>query len=263
MGRNKSWTKDEENYLVDNWGTYSLTNISNKLNRSENAILNKVFRLKLGSFLENGDYITVRQLFMALGHNEFDTYKIKSWIENRKLPIKQKLINEKRVKVITLNDFWKWAEKNKSFLDFSKFTRYTLGKEPDWVEEKRRNDILHNSKYKKTPWTVKEDEYLKFLLRQFKYSYKDISEKTQRTIGAISRRMVDLDLKERPIKAYNHNKWESKEIQTVENMIVQGFSYELISEEVGRSTKAIAGKIYRMYGTQELDLVRIRIKEVI
>lgn len=38
-------------------------------------------------------------------------------------------------KIIYLDEFWKWAEKNRSFLDFSKMEPLALGKEPGWVNE--------------------------------------------------------------------------------------------------------------------------------
>ena len=253
MGKGKSWTKEELDYLVDKWGSVSVDTICSKLNRSEYAILNKVYRLGLGRYIDNGDYITVRQLFIAIGYNHFDTYKIKSWIENRGFPVKNKLIKEKRIRVIYLDDFWKWAEENKNFIDFSNFTRYTLGKEPEWVELKRQTDILRRHKYKMTPWTQREDEYLIFLVNQFKYSYKEISELTGRTVGAISRRLSDIGVKSRPIKAYNHNKWTEEELDLLDKLIVTGAGYPLISEKIGRSSRAIAGVVYRKYGSEKLD----------
>lgn len=253
MGRSTKWSKGEINYLTDNWGTVSMAHICKKLNRSEYAILNKVHRLDLGRYIENGDYITVRQLFLALGHNNFDSYKIKSWIENRHFPIKLKGSKVKKIRVIHLDDWWKWAEKNKNFLDFSKFTRYALGAEPSWVEPKRQNDIILNYKYKTTRWTKKEDEYLLFLVNEFKYSYKEMSDLMGRTVGAINRRLNDLNVKSRPIKADNHNKWSEDEFKLLDDLIITGCGYSIISEKIGRSPRAVAGVVYRKYGSEKLD----------
>ncbi|MGL5712542.1 MAG: hypothetical protein ACRCX2_05945 [Paraclostridium sp.] len=253
MGRSKSWSKEEEDFLQDNWGCMSVKGISMSLGRSINAINIKKNKMKLGSFMENGDYISFSQVVKCLGLGF--TYKKTSWIKNRKFPVKNKLVNNNRFQIVYLDDFWKWAEDNKHFINFSKFEKGMLGKEPDWVDKKRRIDIQTEQRYKKTPWTDKEDEYLIFLLKEQKYSYKEVSELMQRTVGAVERRMVDLGLKERPEKAENHIEWTNKEKELVREMILDGFNYELISESVGKSSKALRGLLYRQYKTESLEKV--------
>ncbi|MGL5766298.1 MAG: hypothetical protein ACRCX8_11725 [Sarcina sp.] len=253
MGKSTKWSKEEVNYLIDNWGTVSMAYICKKLNRSEYAILNKINKLGLGRYVENGDYITVRQLLLALGFNDFDSYKIKSWIENRNLPIQLKGSRVRKTRVIHLDDWWKWAENNKNFIDFSKFTRYALGKEPEWVKLKRQSDIINKQKYKTTRWTKNEDEYLLFLVNEFKYSYKEMSDLTGRTVNAVSRRLAVLNIKSRPIKADNHKKWTEEELKLLDELIVIGCGYPAISERIGRSSRAVAGVIYRKYGSEKLD----------
>lgn len=253
MANNRRWTKEEVNYLFEQWGTVNIKTISKKLGRTESAISNKAFRLGLGKQIESGEYVTVNQLFIALGYASFDSTKLESWVKNRKFPIKYKVLRKRKFKVIYIDDFWKWAEKNKNFIDFSKFTKYMLGKEPKWVESKRQNDILKSSKYKSSKWTQKEDEYLIFLVNQFKYSYQEISQLTGRTVGAISRRLVDLNVKSRPIRANTHNKWTEEEIKLLDELILLGAGYPIISEKIGRSARAIAGFVYRKYGSENLD----------
>lgn len=69
------------------------------------------------------------------------------------------------------------------------------------------------------------------LLSKYKYSYKELSLKLQRTEGAIQRRICDLGIKERPVKADNHIKWTESEYMMLGEMIKNGYSYELISEK--------------------------------
>ena len=54
------------------------------------------------------------------------------------------------------------------------------------------------------PWTKEEDTELKRLVIQQKYTYDQISKMMNRTCGAIQRRLCDLGIKDRPIKADNH-----------------------------------------------------------
>lgn len=142
-------------------------------------------------------------------------------------------------------------------LDFSSFEKNALGKEPDWVQSKRESDIHRSRNYKtrQVEWTKREDNYLKMLLKQQKYTYDEISEKLQRTIGAIQRRMLFLEIRDRPIKN-SAESWTQEETEKLLKMIQKGYSCEWIAEKLGRSTKSIKGKLYRKYKTEKLDEVR-------
>lgn len=259
MGVGRNWTKEECDYLQDKWGTVSLKGIAKNLNRSENAILLKVQRLGLSPFLESGEYISWHQLLITLGIEGGQGYKNKSWIENRGCPVKMKKVNNCSFKVIYIKDFWKWAEININFLDFSNFEEKSLGMEPDWVKEKRRHDIETNRKYIKTPWTITEDERLRKLLKDYKYSYSELSAKMRRTNGAIQRRICDLGLTERPLRESPHSVWEEWQFGKLYELVNKGVGYEAMSEVIGKSVKAIRGKIYVLYGTENLDKARLKL----
>lgn len=252
----KRWTKEEESYLEDRWGTTSIGSIAKKLGRSENAVIVRAQRLGLGAFLESGDYVTWNQLSIALGYSTADSYMLKSWVQNRGCPVRTKKVKNNKFRVVFLDEFWKWAEKNRSFLNFSKFEPFALGVEPEWVAEKRRNDKTMEKQYRKTPWTKDEDQRLEFLIRKQKYSYRELSEMLRRTEGAIERRIVDLGLRDRPVKADNHIKWTDKEFQQLGQMLADGLNYEQMSVVLGKSSKAIRGRVYRMYLAENLDKVR-------
>ena len=258
MGQGRNWTQEEKTYLEEHWGTMTVPTLCKKLNRSENGILVMARRLKLGAFYESGGYITMHQLLIALGYGcTGDSYKNKSWIENRAFPVRKKRNNKSFVKIVYLEDFWKWAEKNQTFLNFSKFDKNALGLEPEWVDEKRQRDIKHLQENIKTPWTPQEDAYLRDLLKAYRFTYPEISRRLKRTEGAIQRRICDLNLKERPIKADNHNLWTDEQIAILGQKIKQGCSYEAIHEEISdKSVKAIRGYVYRFYLTESIDKVR-------
>ena len=257
MNAKRNWTEEEDDYLLNKWGYISVPSLCKKLNRSKNAIMIRVQRLGLPSFLESGEYITLSQLFIAVtGSMSSYSYKIKSWVENRGLPIHNIRNNKCTWRVVYIEDFWKWAEKNRSFLDFSKMEPNILGKEPAWVTEQRRQDSISNVNYRKDPWSQKEDALLKEYLKQFKYGYAELSKMLGRSAGAIQRRICDLGLKERPIKADNHVSWEAKDFQTLADMIRAGYSYGSIGEVLGKSEKAIRGRVFDFYRTENADKVR-------
>ncbi|MEG1180064.1 MAG: hypothetical protein RSD42_06615, partial [Oscillospiraceae bacterium] len=256
MGRARNWTEKETEYLCDNWGTISIPHLAKKLNRSENAIIIKARQYELGAFLESGDYVTWHQLLLAISVSGSYGYKTTSWIDNRDFPVKTKRVRNNSFKIVYLNDFWKWAEKNQTFIDFSSFEENALGQEPNWVKAKRANDIKISKSFIKTPWTKQEDEKLIKLLKDYKYTYFDLSQKLTRTEGAIQRRICDLGIKERPLKADNHNLWTDQELNLLAELIKQGYKYEMIAPQIGKSAKAIRGKVYTMYLTEDIDKAR-------
>lgn len=242
---NKNWTKSECEFLEDKWGSVSIPTIANNLNKSLNAVKIKAYKMNLGRHLHSGTEITINELCKAIGKGSSYSWLCDKWCRHG-LPLKMKKSINKKYKVIEIDDFWKWAEKHKKLLDFSKFELNMLGKEPAWVKIKRQADIAA-AKYIKTPWTDEDDNLLKDMLGSYKYSYQDISDRLRRTGGAIKRRMIDLGLKQRPLKADNHIPWTNAEIEKLLDLKKKGYSPETISKKLGtRSCLAVRGKLERM-----------------
>lgn len=247
------WSKEQEQYLRDKWGSVSIPTIAKHLGRTVNAVNLKASRLGLGAMLEAGDYITVNQLCDHLGVSY--SYTVKMW-QNQGMPIRLKKVINNSFKVVYINDFWRWAEPNKMTIDFSRLKPGALGPEPDWVTHKRKADFLA-AQYKTTPWTTEEDKLLIHLLDQYRYSYRDISIELKRTEGALKRRMGDLNLKQRPVKASNHNSWTDEEVATLVGLYYKGYIAEVMAESITRSASAIKGKIERMVNEGELLPIRV------
>ena len=243
---NRSWTSEEIEILSDYWGTLSIPAIGKKLGRSVNAVKVKAFKEGLGSFIESGDYITMNQLFVHIRSKSKggSTYTVQQWIE-KGLPIKKKKIINDSFKVINIDDFWKWAKKHRTLIDFSALEENVFGQEPAWVKDQRQAD-KENAKYKKTIWTELEDKQLENLVNQYAYGYKEISEKLRRTEGAIKRRLCDLGIKARPVKKSNHNPWKEHEVEKLIELYQKGYQPEIIREHIDRSAQSIRGKIERL-----------------
>ena len=239
------WNQEEKEYLYENWGKTSLPTMSKRLNRSIEAIKLKAAREGMDNFLNSGDYITFNQLLIALGCKGSTTWYREKFTKLGLPFYNQKRVN-KSVRVVKIKEFWKWIEKNKDVISFKNFEEYTLGDEPSWVKEKRKADIVA-ARYKRTPWTKEEDALLKSLLSHYRFGYKEISQKLNRTEGAIKRRVCDLGLKARPVKAYNHTKWTQQEIDYVVNMHKKGYTVDVIASRLDvRSAQAVRGTLERM-----------------
>lgn len=239
---------------------FQFQSLPKKLNRSVNAVKLKAGRLNLGPMLENGAYVTLNQLAIALTGKNFSSYCKKSWIENRGMPVHNKKVIKNTFKIVYLDEFWKWAEKNRSFLDFSKMETLTLGKEPEWVNEQRKKDYTSNALQRKDKWTPYEDDKLRYLLKQQKYGYAEVAEILHRSEGAIQRRCADLGIRERPVKAdICGNLWTDDMYRIIAKGIKNGDSYSLIANRIGKSEKAVRGKVYNKYLTESADKVRTMI----
>lgn len=252
------WLPEEVEYLQENWGTISIPTIAKNLNRTVSAVKVKVSKLGLGPLLMSGDYITFNQLMLLLTDNSQSySYQMKSWVENRGMPVRTRRVDKCSWRVVYLDEFWKWAENHRSFIDFSKLEPLALGAEPAWVAQQRRIDAVSFAIQRKDPWTPQEDQRLIYLLKQHKYTYAQISKDLRRSVGAIQHRCQDLGMKERPLRESPHNPWSDADLQLMADMIRQGYSYPMIGEACsGRSEKAVRGRVYEMYQTEVLDKVR-------
>lgn len=259
LGR-RTWTPQDELYLQENWGKYSIPTIAKKLNRTVSAVKVRAARLQLGPALMGGDYITLNQLIIAVcGSTKSYSYHMESWVKKRGLPVHTKRVEKNSFRVVYLDEFWEWAKKNRSFLDFSKFEPLILGEEPDWVAEQRKKDYAAFALQRKDPWTPLEDQRLVDLLKRQQYGYRELSQMLHRSAGAIQRRCTDLGIKYRPVKADNHSPesaWTERDYQIVADGIKSGDSYTAIGNAIGKSEKAVRGKVYFVYLTESADKVR-------
>lgn len=257
MGQCRNWTAKEIDYLQESWGTVSIPSMAAHLNRSEVGIVLKAQRLSLGRFDASGDYITLNQLIKAVKGTSVHNYYLKSWVDKRGLPIHKKRIRTKSVNVVYLEEFWKWAEKNRSFIDFSKIEPLSLGQEPEWVSAQRKIDFRSNGLQRKDPWTKAEQDKLIKLVKMHRYTYTEISSLLNRSEGAVARRLNDLGIKDRPIRVEPHEgNWRDEDFSKLAEGINRGESYKRLSMLLNKSEKAIRGKVYATYLTESLDKVR-------
>lgn len=244
------WTSDDYNFLIENWGSLSIEEIAEKLKRSINAVKIKATKIGLKDKKIYGDYVTLNQFSRILGCGNIHSYYFKRYL-NIGLPIHKVKIVRDYVRVIYPEEFFEWIEKgnNKHLINLENTQKGCFGEiEPEWFEEKRKADKRaseYNAWSKPRYWTIIEDEKLKSLIDECKYSYRDISIMLKRSEGAIKRRLLDLKIKGRPIKADNHNKWTAAEIETVRTLYKKGYKSCIIAEYVPRSALAINGLLER------------------
>lgn len=231
----KWWSKEEINYLENSWGVISILAISKKLNRTVRAVRAKAIKLNLGNYIDAGAYITFNQLTKALGHKNSYTWLLDRYTRYG-CPIKNKKILNQSYKVIKIDDFWKWAEKNKDVVKFHKFEENALGKEPSWVKEKRIIDknnlkIINNNRI----WSREEDNLLISKVKSYKYTYSDLAKEFNRTEAAIKKRLLKLKVPYRPKPRNNKEIWTIEQNNRLKELFLKGYSNDFIAKELGKS----------------------------
>ena len=201
MGQARNWTQDEREQLAEEWGRYSIGTLAKRLNRSENAVIEKASRMGLGAHIRSSDLISLNSLFKALGTPHDYSYR-RDKLEELGLKVHRHKVKNNSFRMVDIGEFWKFAEKNRHLFDFSRMEPYALGAEPEWVAAKRSEDFNRRRAVKphNAAWTEAEDRELIRLLRMYRYTYPEIAARLHRSEGAIQRRVLDLNLKERPIR---------------------------------------------------------------
>ena len=261
MGIGRTWTKEEDERFRELYGRKPIKTIARMMGRSVNALTVRRHRLGLGAFLDNGDYITLSMLLKTVkGRDTVDGYANISWVKNRGLPVHYQQVGQSKFKVVYLQEFWKWAEANKAFLDFSKMPEMGLGKEPDWVKEQRHLDTKRSTMQKFTPWTKVEDSRLIAYIKEGKKTSDEIARLLKRSQGAVLKRCQYLGIAN-PQRVQPHaHTWTGEELQRAVQGVLQAVPYPILAAELGISEKAIRGTMYRMYKTEKQDKIRAIVK---
>lgn len=225
------WTDEEIYYLENNFGLYPVKTISRKLNRTEDAIKGMCMRLGLTSALSNTEYLNTNDIAKVLG---IDRKTVWNFIKDKGLPAKKKVILKKgEFWRISIKDFWIWLEKNKS-ISLAKLEKNILGVEPDWINERRKDDIRANKRHNQN-WSEFEVNYLKANYKS--KTGKQIAKELNRTLEAVQIKAAKLNLKK-----LVSLKWQDIEVQMLIDMKFKGLTDAEVAEELGRSLGSVAAK---------------------
>ena len=164
--------------------------------------------------------------------------------ENHNIPIKKMKIIDKSVKMVNINEFWKWAEKNKEILNFADFEEGALGKEPLWVKEKRNIDKNSLNKINRNRlWTKYEEQLLISKVKSMRYTYEELSKEFNRTEGAIKSRLNKLQTPYRPLERDRHIIWTEEENNTLLQMYKEGYGANQIARKINKSEFSVKERV--------------------
>ncbi|WP_110114402.1 hypothetical protein [Bacillus sp. CGMCC 1.16541] len=181
----REWTHEEMEYLKANVGEVRLDTIARNLNRSYNAVIQKLTDLGIGNTREMLGLLTFGELARYL---HVDRNIVKSWADHHHLPYISKITRKtKRFYFVSPEDFWKWAAQNKEKVNFSQIESGTILPEPSWFyDEKVKYSSSKKRSYKQ--WSVKEDREL-LLLHSKGWKPTCIAKQLQRSVDSVYKRM--------------------------------------------------------------------------
>lgn len=191
MGAGRAWSQKEIEYLQEKWGYISVSAIAKKLGRTETAVILKAKRLGLGSAYTSGEYINANQIAELL---KIDRHTVTDyWIARCGLKAQKRVMRKKfAMWLVKFDEFVKWLKENQDKWDSRKLELFALGKEPEWLKEKRERDKkIPKRRFQK--WTKAEDREL---IRLFKagYRHREIGEILGRSRNAVEKRLSRLDI---------------------------------------------------------------------
>lgn len=250
----RRWTPEEDAYLEDRWGTTPVMVMAEKLGRTVTAVNMRANKLWLGPFLEAGNYVTLASLMRAIGCSR-SLCSMDLWIR-KGLPVRYKQVLKRRHKVVDLEAFWKWAEKNRSLIDFSKFEPLALGREPAWVARQRKVD--GRKRNSRRPWSIHEELQIMTMI-EHGAGFDELAKELKRTVPAVMKRCAMLGVWPEKIP-HQRITWKDEEKEILRKGILNGDSYEIIADRLGRSTVMVTGFAQMTYGTQKLDRLRSMLK---
>lgn len=233
--RNNRWTEEEIEYLCEYYGKTTIKVISKKLNRTERSIEMKAKRLGIAA-LTNTEKIAAQNLADAFN---IDIHVVTdNWIKNKGLKAQYKSIKSDKKKFwrINIEEFWKWANKNRDIINFYKLEKNILGKEPKWVDEQRKIDFKRRPRREKIKWNNREDEVLKTFWKHRKA--KEIAIMLNRSEASVLRRASRLGLERKNIVL----PWQKIEIETLIEMKLDGALDKEIAWELGRDEGQVSWK---------------------
>lgn len=243
---NNRWREEEIQYLEDSWGVYSIPTIAKKLNRPIGGVKAKAYRIGLDQHLYSGGKVTLNLVIQNLGYKSY-TWMAKQFLKYG-CPIQNKKVNNKSFKVIEINEFWEWAKENQDILNFRYFEENSLGLEPKWVKEKRRQDRINLKKLNKNKlWTREEETLLIAKLKSYRYTCKELAEEFNRSENSILRKISKMKIPYRPVpkneKKINEIIWTNKENEKFVRLYKSGYSIKEISDILRKSEELIEERV--------------------
>lgn len=189
-----TWTEEEIDLLGRKAGLYSYDGIGKVLGRTPGAIQRSLFeQFGTSSAKLAMGYLSCNQLAKSLN---VDFHTVARWRDKHNLPLYHMQLayarkdRKRKTYYIFPEDFWKWAEDHKEFINFHRIERHCILPEPEWLEEE-----MKKPNYKTGPYSEEEDEIVWYLYYNKAITQVEIAKKLNRTRSSVEKRLARLRMK--------------------------------------------------------------------
>lgn len=135
----RAWSKTEDEYLYNHYSKQQIEVTASHLKRSIYSVKQRARRLNINCYMDTIGARAIARCFNS------DISVVIRWIAKLNLPAtKIPYGNTFRYHIDTCK-FWEWAYEHKDKINWSKYQRYSLPPEPDWVYEMIKNSHALNS----------------------------------------------------------------------------------------------------------------------
>ena len=169
----RSWTEQEDNYLLKKYLSQSTALTAKRLNRSVSSVKHRAARLGLNHYLDSIGAKVVARCFNV------DYAVVKRWIDKYDLPV-DKIKHSSRYSIDPVK-FWKWAENHKNLINWSRYEVGSLAPEPGWLRSARMNYKTINSRKR---YTEQEIAKVKRMISKC-HTYEEIAKELGRSVYSI------------------------------------------------------------------------------
>lgn len=172
----REWTEEEVAYLEKFYEKRGVDFIAKKLKRTLHSVKRKAQKLGYNAYVCEDLYVK-----MVAKCFDCDSRVINRWIDNYGLPCRIVKRGQATCKLISAKAFWKWAKDHKELIPWSKYERFTILPEPEWVEETIKGYAIKNNRKRITSM----DEQRVISLRRQGKTFTEIASEMNRTVDSV------------------------------------------------------------------------------
>ena len=224
--KNTKWTKEEEEYLRENYKKVSESELEEKLNRNIKAICQKARRMGLSASIK--------------WTKEEDNYLKENWgklkIDTlcKRLNRSKRAVQERAYRTLNLGSQLQWYSL-KEVADITGINKDTIRKKII-----SQNLPHHRAKTKQKPYMLDINQLMKFLKENqdlWRYDSLTINVFELKTKWLVEK----IEKDKTTLKKYNKS-WTDYEDKVMLDRVKRGYSYEQIAEELGRTVQGVRGR---------------------
>ena len=231
------WTLEEEEYLIENWGKTDPRTIAARLGITLTQVRTRASTvLRLGPYDAATGDLSAPTIYKAIrGAKPFCNPA--KWLEAHGLRMTRRKNVTRVVYFASQEAVWRWMEQHRDLVNWERFRRGTLGKEPGWVAREREARLRDRGYYRF--WTEEERAQLAQEIERG-FTADEIAAAHRRSPDSIMHAVRDWKI--RP-DYRQQGRWSPEDKATMRRMLSWGRSAREIANAVNRPELAVKRRI--------------------